>query len=239
MLLSTAKMLLRFVSLFLLCLGLLRACPAAGQAQPEALPSQWGWGVRGALGYTTSPYRNSRRGDDLFNHGSIAGGLVVSRYLAKPRASICLEALFESQWICVTYQQAVPYSVYGPQTVLQGRLFVPLYLRTGTPASVLHGLLGAGPVLALGHSNSEAAYHPRLAELALLVGVELRLAPWHRYETTLGFRLQAPLTPSYEYSYPIYYINQGVNVTGEARNTGFSRWLGFTLATTLYPAAKR
>ncbi|MDO7845394.1 hypothetical protein Q5H92_03425 [Hymenobacter sp. M29] len=222
-----------------LCFGLLAAKTATGQSLPAALPSQWGWGARGALGYSTGPYRNSNaRGEDTFSYPSAAVGLVLTRYVAKPRASIGLEALIEYNLVKVTYQRATPEPVYHPQTVFQGRLFVPLYLRTGTPASVLHGLLGAGPVLALFRSAPDAAYSPRAAELALLLGAEVRLAPWHRYETTFGLRLRASLTPSYEYSYPVYYTtSQGAHVAAESRDVGFSPWLGFTLATTFYPAA--
>lgn len=116
---------------------------------------------------------------------------------------------------------------------------MPLYLRTGPPAGRVHLLAGAGPTFLLGHPDPDAAYYPHRAEFTGLLGVEVRLMPWHRYETTLGLRVHVPLTPTYAYGYPDAYTNQGTYVTYEARRDGFARWFGFTLGTTLYPAASR
>ena len=167
------------------------------------------------------------------------GGLLVTRYFAGPKASLGLEALVENQSVHVDFQQALPYPNYRPLTLTQWRLFVPLYLRTGPPAGRVHLLAGAGPTFLLGHPDPDAAYYPHRAEFTGLLGVEVRLMPWHRYETTLGLRVHVPLTPTYAYGYPDAYTNQGTYVTYEARRGGFARWFGFTLGTTLYPAASR
>ncbi|MFC7667071.1 hypothetical protein ACFQT0_06290 [Hymenobacter humi] len=58
--------------------------------------------------------------------------------------------------------------------------------------------------------------------------------PWHRYETTLGIRVHAPLTASYAYGFP-----PGTVTKNEDRKDVFTHWFGFTLGTTLYPAATR
>ncbi len=211
---------------------------AAAQSPAPALVSQWGWGLRVGLGASSSRYQNGSGQDSDYRGLATAMGLGASRYLAGPRLSVALDALLESQEVYIGFRQGPLYPIYSPQVLTQWRLFVPLYLRTGTPAGRLHLLAGIGPTLALGRPGLQPAYYPRGAELTLLLGAEVRVAPWNWHETTLGVRLHAPLTPSYAYGYPASYTSQGVNVTNETRWDVRSPWLGFTLSTTLYPAAR-
>ena len=227
---------MRLIALFFVSAGLLAAGHASAQASATAPASQWGWGIRIGIGPGSTPYGDSRH-DYRQTYTGAVGGLLATRYFAGPKASLGLETLVENQTVRVDFQQATPYPSYRPLTLAQWRLFVPLYLRIGTPANRLHLLAGAGPTLRLGRSDTDAAYYPRRAELTGLLGIEVRLTPWHRYETTLGLRVHVPLTPSYAYGYPEAYTNQGVYVVHEVRRDGFTRWFGFTLGTTLYPAA--
>lgn len=218
---------------------LLNAGPALAQSATPALASQWGWGARVGLGFASGQYRDgSGRANDFSNNGFL-GGLAATRYLTGPRVSLGLEAVVENPSIYVGFRQGAPSPTYSPQTLAQWRLFVPLFLRTGTPANRLHLLAGGGPTFRLGHPDSDAAYYSQPAEITLVVGAEVRLAPWHRYETTIGFRLHTPITPSYAYGYPQAYTNQGSYVAHEARQDVYSRWIGFTFGTMLYPAASR
>ncbi|MDB5236617.1 MAG: hypothetical protein JWR44_3610 [Hymenobacter sp.] len=209
------------------------ARPALGQARPASAGSQWGFGVRGGAGPGTGQYGDLRRDYEHHYTGAV-GSLLATRYFAGPRVSLGLEATIESQSIHVNYQQARPYPVYHPQTLNQWRLFVPLYLRTASPASWLHLLVGGGPTFALGQPGADAAYYPRTVEYTCVLGLEVRLLPWHRYETTLGLRAHAPLTPSYAYGFP-----PGSSLKNEEQADVFTKWFGFTLGTTLYPAARR
>lgn len=198
-------------------LALLVAGTTHGQTTPPGLASQWDWGVRVGLDQGAGQYGNSRRESD-FAYLSATGGLLATRYFAGPRASLSLEALAGRQTIEVSYRQAAPYPTYAPQMLHQWRLFIPWYLRTGTPASRLHLLVGTGPTLRLGAPDSEAAYYARPAELTLLLGAEVRLAPFHRYETTYSLRAHLPLTSSYAYGYPTAYTSpQSAYVASEGR----------------------
>ena len=225
----------RLIALPFIVVGLLAPGSIRAQGPASTTVSQWGWGIRVGVGPGSSRYGNSR-GDYSNNFTGAVGGLHASRYQTGLRASLGLEALVANQSVRVDFQQAAPYPAFRPQTLTQWRLFVPVYLRTGAPTSRAHLLVGAGPTFRLGSPVSNAAYYPRPAELTLLLGAEVRLLPWHRYETTLGLRFHAPLTPSYEYGYPSAYAAQGTNVTVESRKQGFTRWFGLVLATTFYPA---
>lgn len=229
---------MRLIALFFVSAELFTAGHVCAQASSSTPASQWGWGIRVGVGPGSSPYGDSRR-DYRHSYNGAVGGLHVTRYFAGPKASLGLEALVENESVRVDFQQATPYPNYRPLTLAQWRLFVPLYLRTGSPANRLHLLAGAGPTLQLGRSDTDAAYYPRRAELTGLLGIEVRLTPWHRYETTLGLRVHVPLTPSYAYGYPDGYTNQGVYVIHEFQRDGYTHWFGFTLGTTLYPAAGR
>ncbi|GAA3981311.1 hypothetical protein [Hymenobacter antarcticus] len=227
---------MRLIALFFVLSGLLAASSAGAQAPTSAPASQWGWGIRIGVGPGSTPYGNGRHDYRQTYTGAMAS-LLATRYFAGPKASLALEALAENQSVRVDYQQSSPSPNFRPQTLTQWRLFVPICLRTGAPNSRAHLLVGAGPTLRLGSPTSDAAYYPRRAELTLLLGAEVRLLPWHRYETTLGLRVHAPLTPSYDYGYPVAYTNQGTYLEAENRREGFTRWFGLVLATTIYPAA--
>ena len=226
--------------LLLLTLGLL----AGGQdtAQTTAAPvSQWGWGLRVGVGPATSQHGDTRH---EYNEVSAAPAmsLVATRYFAGPMIRLDVEALLTNTDIVVDYQRAATsFPEYHQQTLQQWRLFTPIYIRTSSPAKGLHLLVGAGPTFTLSHPSGNAAYYARPVELTGMVGVEVRVLPWHRYETTLGVRVHAPLTPSYAYGFPDSYNSPagGARVTYESRRDVFSRWIGFTLSTTFYPAAGR
>ncbi|GAB3657012.1 hypothetical protein GCM10027594_29210 [Hymenobacter agri] len=226
--------------LLLTALGLLASYTAAAQSPVGAPASQWGWGIRVGLGQATSQHGNTRR---EYNETSASPviGIMATRYFAGPLVSLGAEALLTTSSLVVDFRQsATAGSVYQPQTLHQGRLFMPFYVRTSSPARGLHLLAGAGPDFALGRPGDDAAYYVRPVSLTGLAGLEVRVLPWHRYETTLGIRLQVPLTPSYAYGAPDSYVGPGgATVTHEARKDVYSRWLGFTLSTTLYPAAAR
>ena len=169
---------------------------------------------------------------------------MATRYFAGPTVSLGAEALLTRTAITVDYQTqdiaTAGAAYHPPQKVQQWRLFTPIFIRSSSPAKRLHLLAGAGPTFALGRPGDDAAYYARPAELTGLVGVEVRVLPWRRYETTLGIRLLAPLTPSYSYGYPTTYSNPtGTLVTSEFRKDVRSRWIGFTLSTMLYPTASR
>ena len=220
-------------------LALLVAGAARGQSPPPGLASRWGWGVRVGLGQGSGQHGDSRHEYD-FAYPSATGGFLATRYFAGPRLSLGLEALAGRQTVEVSYQQAPSYPAYAQQTLHQWRLFVPFYLRTGTPVSRLHLLVGTGPTLRLGILNADAAYYARPVELTLLLGAEVRLAPFHRCETTLGLRAHLPITPSYAYGYPTAYATpQGAYIVSEGRKDVRASWVGFTLGTTLYPAAAK
>lgn len=204
------------------------------QAQPTTPVSQWGYGARLGLGSGTGQYGDYRR-EHEYRYPSVEIGLLATRYLANVRTSLSFEAVVQRQSVYVGQLQQPSHT----ELLHQWRLFMPLYLRTGTPASLLHLLVGAGPTLRLGQPDTSVPYYPYRAELKLLLGAELRLAPWHRYETTLGFRFQVPLTPSYAYGYLTSYTSQGVYVTHESRRDAYNSWFGLTLGTTLYPAARK
>ena len=215
--------------LLLAALGQLAGHQATAQTAAAAPVSQWGWGIRAGLGQATSQHGDARREYDETSAAPLVG-LVATRYCAGPLVSLGIEALLTRTDLVVGFRQ----------TLRQWRLFTPIYVRTSSPAKGLHLLAGAGPTFALGHPGGDAAYYARPVELTGMVGLEVRVLPWHRYETTLGIRLHAPLTPSYSYGYPDYYTNPGGGlITHESRKDVFSRWLGFTLSTTLYPAAGR
>ena len=204
------------------------------------MESQWGWGIHAGLGQATSQHGNARREYDEIAAAPMVG-LVATRYFAGPLVSLGVEALLTRTGITVDYRQsAASPPEYFPQALHQWRLFTPIYLRTSSPAKGLHLLAGAGPTFAFGHPGDNAAYYARPAEFTGMVGLEVRVLPWHRYETTLGIRLHAPLTPSYAYGYPDSYTAPGgTAVARESRKDVFSHWMGFTLSTTLYPATGR
>lgn len=227
--------------LVLTALGLLTCHIAPAQTSATPPVSQWGWGMRVGLGQATSQHGSARR---EYNETSAAPtiGLMATRYFAGPVVSLGVEALLTRADIIVDYRQAANSAPeYSPQTLHQWRLFTPIYIRTSSPAKGLHLLAGAGPTFALGHPGDAAAYYARPGELTGMVGVEVRVLPWHRYETTLGIRLHAPITPSYSYGVPDSYTSPGgaAIVAYEARKDVYSRWIGFTLSTTLYPKAGR
>ena len=224
--------------LLLAALGLLAGHRATAQTIPAAPVSQWGWGIRAGLGQATSQHGNARREYDETSATPVLG-LVATCYCAGPLVSLGIEALLTRTDIVVDFRQAAPFPDYYRQTLHQWRLFSPLYVRTSSPAKRLHLLAGAGPTFALGHPGDQAAYYARLAELTGLVGLEVRVLPWHRYETTLGVRVHAPITPSYSYGVPDSYTAAGgSSVDREYRKDVFSHWLGFTLSTTLYPTGR-
>ena len=227
----------------LTALGLLTCYKAPAQTSATIPVSQWGWGLRAGLGQATSQHGSARREYDETSATPMVG-LVATRYFAGPLASLGIEALLTRTDIVVEYRKqdiAAPgFAYHPPQTLYQWRLFTPIYIRTSSPAKVLHLLAGAGPTFALGHPGDDAAYYARPAELTGMVGVEVRVLPWHCYEATLGIRVHAPLTPSYSYGVPdSYTASGGTSVAYEAHKNVFSRWIGFTLSTTLYPLPVR
>jgi hypothetical protein len=220
--------------------GLLASYKATAQNATAAPASQWGWGIRAGLGQATSQHGDARREFDETSAAPLLG-LVATRYFAKPLVSLGAEAVLTATSIIVDYQQsAASCPTYQRQTLQQWRLFTPVYLRTSSPAKVFHLLAGVGPDFTLGQPGDRAAYYARPVVFTGMVGAEVRVLPWHRYETTLGVRLQVPFTPSYFYGAPASYTNpSGVLVTHESRKDVSSRWLGLTLSTMLYPAATR
>ncbi|MCC3151870.1 hypothetical protein Q3A66_00405 [Hymenobacter sp. BT770] len=229
--------------LLLTAFGMLAYHEATAQTRATGADSvsQWGWSIRVGLGAATSQHGDYRR-----EYSEVAAGPLVgvgaTRYFAGPLVSLAAEALLTRCAVVVDFRQQdiTAYTYHPAQTLHQWRLFTPVYVRTSSPAKGLHLLVGAGPTFALGHSGHDAAYYPRPVELTGMVGLEVRVLPWHRYETTLGLRVHAPLTPSYAYGYLGIYNNPSGGVTThEARHDVYSRWLGVTLATTLYPAATR
>ena len=230
--------------LLLTALGLLAGDPALAQTTAAAPVSQWGWGLRMGVGSATSQHGSARREYDETSAAPMVG-LVATRYFASRLVSLGMEALLTRTNIIVEYRKQDIFSpslvYHPPQTLHQWRLFTPIFIRTSSPAKLFHLLAGAGPTFALGHPGDNAAYYARRAELTGVVGVEVRVLPWRRYETTLGVRIHAPLTPSYSYGVPDSYTNPtgGAQVPYEPRKDVYSRWLGFTLSTTLYPAADR
>jgi len=226
--------------LLLTALGLLAGGPALAQTAAAAPVSQWGWGLRAGLGQATSQHGDARHEYDEISAAPVVG-FVATRYFAGPLVSLGIEALLSRSALVVDSRQTATVPKYDPLTLHQWRLFTPLYIRTSSPAKGLHLLAGAGPTFALGHPGNDAAYYTPPVELTGMLGLEVRVLPWHRYETTFGIRLHAPLTPSYAYGFHDSYTKPGGTtvVAYEARKEVYSRWLGVTLSTTLYPAAGR
>lgn len=224
--------------LLLIALGGLTARLASAQAPAPPLASQWGWGIRAGIGQGSGQYRNGSGQDNITHPIEGLFGLLATRYFARPRASLNLEALAGVQPVYVSFLQGNVYPNYQPQTLHQWRLFLPLYLRTGTPASRLHLLAGAGPTFRPG-LTSDAAYYSHPVELTFLLGAEARLTPFRRYETTLGLRVHVPFTSAYAYGYPTFYTSQGIYVSTTAWQEVNTPWVGLTLGTTLYPASAR
>lgn len=224
--------------LLLIALSMLMARLASAQSPAFPLASQWGWGIRAGLGQGSGQFRNGSGHDNVTHQIEGLFGVLATRYFAGPRASLNLEALAGIQPVYISFLQSNVYPNYQPQTLHQWRLFVPLYLRTGSPTSRLHLLAGAGPTFRP-DLTSDAAYYSHPVEFTLLLGAEARLTAFRRYETTLGLRLHAPLTPAYSYGYPSHYISQGMYVNTTVWQEVHTPWVGLALGTTLYPASAR
>jgi hypothetical protein len=111
-------------------------------------------------------------------------------------------------------------------------LFVPVYLRTDPDNAWFHLLVGAGPTVWLagrqvpGDQHATYATHP--VEATLLTGIEVRVLPLGRLETTLAFTYRFSLTPDLvrRTTSP-----SGIVTTDEYKH----RWLGGTLNVYLHP----
>ena len=115
-------------------------------------------------------------------------------------------------------------------------LFVPLYLRTNRPAARLHFILGGGPTLWLNGNvvpdASRAAYVARQVEATGLAGLEVRLLPFSRYETTVALTYRAGFTPEY-----IHY-RQSLSLNKYYEENEIHSWLGLTLNVYFHPAVR-
>ncbi|OGX83408.1 hypothetical protein BEN47_03715 [Hymenobacter lapidarius] len=201
---------------------------------PEA--PHWSWGARLGLGQGRLTYGNNRR-EYADTYLSPSGGLTLGYYLPKLRASVHAEALYTTRTVRLTYTEIAAGTAYYDVTANSHHLFMPVYLRTGRPSSLFHFLAGAGPTFHLGTNGmpGDAPYFPRRTELTGLLGLELRLAPVRRTETTVDLHLRVPFTPAYEYGAANTYIQGGQVIYGQSRTASYAPWLGLTAAFAVHP----
>jgi len=113
------------------------------------------------------------------------------------------------------------------------QLFLPLYLRTGQPATRVHVLMGAGPSFALTDRQAPDSYTIRVkvlpVEAAILLGLEVRLLPLRRTETTLAINYWQGVTPAV--------VDNGTKFAVMTKDYDYySTWLGATLNVYLHSA---
>lgn len=111
-------------------------------------------------------------------------------------------------------------------------LFVPLYLRTDPDKDWFHLIVGAGPTFWLSGQevprDQSYSYATRAVEATLLTGVELRVLPLGRYETTLALTYRFSLSPDL--------VRTRYSPTGAATQDEYKhRWIGATLNVYLHP----
>ena len=141
------------------------------------------------------------------------------------RCSIQLGAWLE-------HEQLNPYQTSSTHNAL---LLLPLMLRTGTTASAVHFVVGGGPAIHLTENAlaepDPARYQYRRTAVFLLTGLEVRLTPPKRLETTLALALRVPFAPTLEQS---SYSRRPPSYPGRVSTA----WLGATLNVYLHPAAR-
>lgn len=114
-------------------------------------------------------------------------------------------------------------------------LFVPLYLRTDPDKDWFHLIVGAGPTFwlsgqAVPHDQT-FSYATRTVEATLLTGVEVRVLPLGRYETTLALTYRFSLTPDL--------VRTRYSPAGAATQDEYKhRWIGATLNVYLHPGLR-
>jgi hypothetical protein len=164
-----------------LLVGLLLPASAWAQSAAPTSFSRAYVGVKAGTGLATSPTE--------FVAQNLTGGISGGYILPKARLTLQMDALLERR----------PTTEWDAQRA-DAFLFVPVYLHTGTPANRVHFLLGVGPTFRLTHRGQPDAgtpYTQHNTELTLLHGVEIRLMPVQRYETTLALTMRTGLTPAY------------------------------------------
>ena len=231
--LPTKLMTLRYL---LLWAATLPGCTTVYAQTSGPKAPHWSWGARLGLGQGRLTYGDNRR-EYSDTYLSPSGGLTLGYYSTKLRASIHAEALYTARTVRLTYTEPAPAQAYRDLATNSHHLFVPLYLRTGSPSSLFHFLAGAGPTFHCGTPGlpGGAPYFPRRAELTGLLGLELHLGPVRRTETTLGLHLRVPFTPAYEYGTANTYTQGGQVIYGQSRTASRAPWLGLTAAFAVQP----
>lgn len=159
--------------------------------------------------------------------GAYTGGLSVAYRPGRATffSTVQLDALLERR-------APRPWQSAGANNVA---LFVPLYLRTDPDHAWFHLLVGAGPTFWLtGHAvppDQRYTYATRAVEATLLTGLEVRVLPLGRYETTLALTYRFSLTPDLTRT---RYAPSGAATRDDYRH----RWLGLTLNAYLHPKAR-
>jgi hypothetical protein len=204
---------MRFVFLLAGAAALLAAYLAQAQTDSSAPPafSQWSVGLRAGTGLNPL----AETSDGAFT--AVTGGLTGSYNDAVRRCSIQLGAWLEDE-------QLNPHRVGITHNAL---LVLPLLVRTGTPASRVHFLLGGGLSVHLTeHSVTElypSNFRYRRTAGCLLTGLEVRVSPTQKQEATVALTLRAPLGDSIERS------NYSTRIPGSYLDKVFAGWLGLTL----------
>ena len=209
---------LRFV--FCACY-LLGAGPALAAGRPgHPAPYKLGLKLGSGQGYLNSQAAPA-------GVGAYTGGLSVAYRPGRATffSTVQLDALLERR-------APRPWQAPGASNLA---LFVPLYLRTDPDKAWFHLLVGAGPTFWLrGHHvprDQRYTYATRAVEATLLTGLEVRVLPLGRYETTLALTYRFSLTPDLTRT---RYAPSGAATHDDYRH----RWLGATLNVYLRPGAR-
>jgi len=213
---------MRFVFLLAWLAAMLAASAAHAQTDNVAAPafSPWSLGVRAGTGSSTTAE------NAVTPLSALTGGLTGSYFIARPQCSIQLGARVEDE-------QVNPHRVAVTHNAL---LLLPLLIRTGSPTSRLHFVLGGGPAIRLTQHDVSQLYPANFRYLqttgCLVTGLEVRLTPPKRLETTLALTLRVPFGPSIQRS------NYASRIPSSYPDGVTANWLGFTLNVYYNPAAR-
>ncbi|WP_210513676.1 hypothetical protein [Hymenobacter terricola] len=209
---------------------LLAAWPAMAQAQapasnlPAPATSRWSFGLK--LG-TGASYSSADGSGQHHPWSAYTGGLSGGYGFAAAGGFLNLQAdaLLERR-------PARPWQAFSASNAV---LFVPFYLRTDRPAARVHLLLGGGPTFWLtGRAvpdNRTGVYATHPVEATGLLGFEVRLLPFGRYETTVALAYRPSLTPAL--------VSYGHSSGGHAfEDYDTHSWFGATLNVYFHPAVR-
>jgi len=210
--------------LLLLLLSALLPGPLLAQSTPPAA-SPWFVGLKLGTGAGNISIQTA---DFVPPWTKFTGGVSLGRRLQMPGGSpaLQLDALLERRGN----------RPWQSRDASNAQLFLPLYLRTGQPATRVHAVVGAGPSFALTSLNApgDNADGVRVlpVEATALLGLEVRLLPLRRTEATLALTYRQGLTPAE--------VDNGYLRFGALQESAYyAVWLGATLNVYLHPLVKK